>query len=335
MGTCCQGRLKPVLPPSPLPKSPTKRSKGAKPTLAKSPLSPVLATEQIADITILKPVHTLSSAVLRDLEAAGLYKQRDYGPEELLGHCEVRQFVKAEIGETRLLAVSSYCLYMLTSEKGGVVCVCEILDVMLITIQPDRLSCILHLPTGDVWIKRNGLGDLLMVIEGSFYSKRNKYIPCTTAENSQALGTLFNQRSKENLISYHSPEYQEITRVIIQHGLLGENRLYFRKTRSCTGAYPVLRDVHVLVTSLRIYILGEGYELLGKMLLEEVWEVAVAEDESCQMLTAGAESRLFYLDRSFRRLMEEIILRKGGTVRVKARQEIEGRFRKAYRGNED
>ena len=326
MGTCCHSRPKPLPPPSPLSKSPPKRAKASTPVISKSVPSP--ATEPTTEVAVLKPVQSLSPAILRALEGAGLYQDRDYGPEELLGHSEVLQYVNAEVSERRMLAVSNYCMYVLTEESPRVAYVCEILEMRLITLQPDRQSCLFHQSTGDLWLQRTGLPDLIMVVEGSFYSKRNKYIPCTTAETH--LGTLYNQRSKENLVSYHSPEYQEITTIIIQHGCIGENRLYFRKTRSCSGAYPVLTDVYILITSLRLYILADDYALVSKTLLAKVWEVAIAEDESCQMLTTGTESRLFYLDRSFRRLMEEIVSRKGGKVRVKTRQEIEGRFRKTY-----
>lgn len=327
MGTCCDSRPKSAFNP-PSPEKPLKkRGKGRKNVLNDA-ISPTISSKTVSTPT-LKVITALPREILAVLRSeGGLYEQKDYGEEEVMGYCEVSLCGKALEKQECVLVMSSYSGYLLTGNMRFVR-KWDILEVLLITMQSNRSGAVLHSQDGDVWIEMKGLDDLLTIIESCFHTKRNRYIPCTTCPDSSSLASLYNQRSAENLVSYHSPEYQEITRVIIEHGQIGENRLFFRRTNSCSSAYPVLKVIFVLITSLRLYILSEDYTVKVIVLTADIWEVAVAEDESCQMMTAGGESHLFYLDKGFRRVMEEVVVRKGGTVRVKTRQEIEGRFRKS------
>ena len=86
----------------------------------------------------------------------------------------------------------------------------------------------------------------------------------------------------------------------------------------------------MLVTTVSVYVLRANYTLAQKIDLVDVWDVAVAEDDSCQTFSSSSESRLCYLDKGFRKLMEEILQAKGEKVKVKKRTDIEGRFRKTY-----
>lgn len=225
--------------------------------------------------------------------------------EVVLGHTTVLQE-----GRESLAFLSSLWLYVLDAESLKLDRKVRLSNVQLMTLDNEGGLLLIHTggaePEGDLLLECKEAVALVEAVEVAAHTSLQHYVPVTTADSSETVRRRRNQLGKAALLSYHTSEFQEVMRVFVSHGEVGENRVYLRRTRVCSQQHPETR-CQVLLSSKALYFLTEDFSLLEKIPLTQLSGFTLSATSDRVALHSSQGDRMLMLNNSFIEALDKAV----------------------------
>ena len=247
----------------------------------------------------LASLGVLSEAVRTRLQDLMEANAKDFYQNEeiVLGHTSV-----CMEGKESLAFLTSLWLYVLDAGSLRLDRKVRLSNVQLLTLAPDCRLLLIHTggaePEGDLLLECEQAAVLVEAVEVAAHTSLQHYIPVTTADSSETVRHRRNQLGKAALLSYHTSEFQEVMRVFVNHGEMGENRVFLRRTRVCSQQHAETR-CQVLLSSKALYFLAEDFSLLEKIPLTQLSGFTLSATSDRVALHSSQGDRMLMVNNSF------------------------------------
>lgn len=217
-------------------------------------------------------------------------------------------------GKESLAFLTSLWLYLLEADSLRLERKLRLSNVQLITLAPEGGLLLIHTggaePEGDLLLECSDVGALVESMEVAAHSSLQHYVPVTTADSAETVRRRRNQLGKAALLSYHTSEFQEVMRVFVTYGQVGENRVYLRRTRVWAQQHPETR-CQVLLSDKALYFLTDDFTLLEKIALTQLTGLTLSATSDRVALHSTVGDHMLMLNNSFIETLDKTVMALG------------------------